>query len=733
MEDIKKQGKSYLDWDSPWSYCLQWLYESIPARNEYHNLIYRANMAMLGRPCRNLYKEEIESNLNSVTEQEMDQTTRARCLNVPEGRSYIIRKAVNNRANQMASGVDTYEYTVNDPYMLIDDETEDLLAAKCKQDYIESNLGQYSATFSRDLTLYGLAAALVKYCPDTDKNEVYRIHPKNVWFDTMYSSTGKERFRGYSTMISFAKLKKIIEHDLDDINPEIYAPDRSIFNKNGDLDKHIRMQDKKILDLNDLEIYVQDINKLAMSPSLQGGPQLANWGEYDHDLRNCYNLSWYHTFAQSPEAKTNSGYNGDDVELTVMYDLDRKIEFKIINRRFVISANKDAFRRKIAFPIYNPLTDQTAYRLDDFTLECPLKFQYETLESRDLLPFPASPIAPLLDVHDEICGWRAKRDHVSKILSILRIETNGADARSIQKMLNVMGVVLDDIQGDINSVVFQYDYSPIDSEIQYRENTIIADLHAYDQFDALQSMGDRASAAEAGNALGAVAQGLSTHQNAIMRLYSDIARQGIANRVCYSPKQEFPVMNLGQYSSVTIQQMALNAVIDVKPVMAKKINEKTIAQNAIVIASNFKDVLTQDGVAYFIEQSLLGQAPRKLIKSFVTIDRTSQQERDTAEMQAQNMAMMLQQNQASYEQNPIPYETQNVMDTQNPEEIDSVIAALQEEIGSGRVGSGRGRTPAVEPSTRSDGSTPEESMSSEAMMPTDFGSSMQNTASLGEG
>lgn len=733
-------SKNYISWDEAASYPLQWLYESIPARHEYQNLIYRANLAMLGKPCKNLYQDEISSNLKDIPESEISQDTKARCLCVPEGRDYTIRRAVGNRANQMAGGVDRYEYQINDPYMLIEDETEDLLAAKCKQDYIENRLEQFSATFSRDLTLYGLAAVLVKYDPVLDKNDVYRVHPKNVWFDTMYSSTGKERFRGYSTMISFAKLKCILEHDLDEINPYLEVPDRSIFNKNGVLDKRIKYQDKKIVDLNDLEIYVQDMNKLATSPSLQGREYMANWSEYDHDLRNCYNLNWYRTFAQDPEAKTNSGYNGDDVELTVIYDLDRKIEFKIINRRFVISANHDAFCRKVAFPIYNPITDQTQYRLDDFYLDCPLKFQYENLEGRDALPFPMSPIAPLLDIHDKLCAWRAKREHVSKLLSILRIETNGADARSIENILNIMGIVIDDIQGDINSINFAYDYTPIDSEITYLSNTIIQDLHAYDQFDALEAMGDRASAAEAGNAVGAVAQGLATHQNAIMQLYADIARQSIANRVTYSSRQEFPVMNLGQYSSITIQQMALAAVIDVKPKLARMIQEKTIATNAITLVSNFKDILTPEGISFFLEQAMLGQAPRKMLKSFINIQGSTQQERDTAQLQAQNMAQMLQQNQMAYEQNPMGYEAQNIMETQNPEEIDEIIAQLQSENARGGGAGGR----AVQEQSPQDVDPEELAMlemnqQAGAMAPgldgmtSDAGSAMANPNSLGEG
>ena len=389
-------------------------------------------------------------------------------------------------------------------------------------------------------------------------------------------------------------------------------------------------------------------------------------------------MNWYRTFANDPKKRTSSLYNGDDVELTVLYDLDQKIEFKIINRRYVISANRKAFRRKIAFTITNPITGEQKKRLDDFCLDCPLKFQFEEQENMDKFPHPWAPVFSLLDTHDELCGWRAKRDHVSKILSILRIETNAADAASLRGVLNIMGIVLDDIQGDINSINFAYDYTPIDTEIAYREQRIQQLLHAYDQFDALQAMGDRASAAESGMALGAVAQGLSTHQNAIMQLYADIARQCIANRVAYSPRQEFPVSNFGDNSSISIQAMALDAIVNVKPVLARKIQEKTIAANALQLVANLgqSGLISKEGIAYLMEQALLGTVPRKVAESFVREQGPSQEEIALAQQQAQNEAMALQQNQQAYEQNPVPYEVDNVMQNNSPEEVDEIIDGL---------------------------------------------------------
>lgn len=678
------QNYDFIDWNHDWNYPIQWLEESDSARTSYHYWLWRASLAKLGKPCKNLYQEELKSNLSKV-----DSVDRAKyeeyCRCVPEGTSFAIKKAVDNRANQMASGVDTYEYKINDPFGIIDDDTEDLLSAQCQIDYVRNRLNILSATFSRDLTWAGLAAVIVKYDPVSDKNKVLRVNPKNVWFDTKYSSLGLERFRGYSTMISWKKLKEMIANDdNEEVNLDIKAPDRSILKEEDDgkgkkvwnIDKSAKYSNRKIRTLNGLDIYVEDINRLATSTQLSGG--ISQFDEYDHDLRTCYNLNWYRTYASDPKVSSKSLYNGDDVELTVLYDLDQKIEFKIINRRYVISANGKAFHRKIAFTITNPVTGEQKTRMDDFCLDCPLKIQFEEEENMDKFPHPWSPVFSLLDTHDELCGWRAKRDHVSKILSILRIETNAADAASLRGVLNIMGIVLDDIQGDINSINFQYDYTPIDSEIAFREQRIQQILHSYDQFDALQAMGDRASAAESGMALGAVAQGLSTHQNAIMQLYADIARQCIANRVAYSPRQDFPISNYGSNSSVSIQQMALDAIINVRPAMAVQIHEKAVAANALQLVANLAQsgLVNKDGIAYLMERALMGTVPRKVASSFVREQGPSQEEIALAQQQAQNEAMALQQNQQAYEQNPVPYEVDNVMQTQSPDDIDAIIDEL---------------------------------------------------------
>lgn len=675
---------SYVDFNADFSSCLQWLLESTTARWAYQRWIWRSTLAKQGKPCRNTYQEELKSNLKKADRLTQDKY-KDRCERVPEGHSFALRKAVDNIASQMSGGVDTYEYHINDPYMIIDADTEDLLSAKCEQDYIENNLQLLAPVFSDDIMWFGMAAALIKYDPVHDKNKVLRIHPKNVWFDTRFSSTGYERFRGYSTMISWKKLKKMVEDDGDKVNLDIKAPDGTPVREEGEgknkkviLDKTAKYSNRKIRSLNGLDIYVDTLNKLAASPSL--APGLTDFIEYDHDLRQCYNLGWYQSLATDPEKKTNNGYNGDDVELTVIYDLTQKIEYKIINRRYVISANEKAFRRKINFTWTDPRTGLEQSRMDDFCLDCPLKFKFETLNGMDTAPHPWSLVFPLLDSHDELCGWRARREHVSKILSILRIDTNGADAESLVGLMNIMGGIYDDLQGDVGTITLAYNYDPIDSEIAHLENQIQQALHAYDQFDALQAMGDRASAAESGMATFAVAQGLAVHQLALMSMFADIARQCIANRVAYSNRWEFPVVNNGNYRSVTIQQMALNAVINVKPKLAKQMQEKQIAANAMALLGTLGQTLSREGQAYLMEQSLYGTMPRKLAETFVNEAGPSPQELALAQQSAINDAEMLRQNQVAYGQNPLPYEVNQAVRTYSPEEIDVAVRELGGEL-----------------------------------------------------
>lgn len=671
-----------IDWNNKWSYPLQWLYESEIARRKYQCEIFRVQLAMQGEPFENLYEKELTDIINGIDDKQVKEQISKKCLPIPTVKSFALELAVKNRANQMSAGIDQYEYVVDDPYMIINDETEDLLAAKCEQDYVENKLNFLASTISTDLTKYGLFACIIDYDPCTDTNKLKRIHPKNVWFDTKYSTTGEERFRGYNKMISWAKLKQMLNDDPnEEINLDIKAPDRSIIkgekeDKKWVVDKQAKYSDRKIRSLNGLDIYVQDMNKLAESASLQGWT--STFPEYAHDLGSCYNLGWYHTYATDPKARTKSGYNGDDVELTVIYDLDRKIEFKIINRRFVISANSKAFCRKIDFKITDPITGEIRHHLDDFHLDCPLKFQREEQDNQDLKPYPTTQLFNLLPLHDRLVSWRTKREHVAKLLATLRIETNGADASSFKNLLNIMGIVLDDIQGDVNSLNFAYDWTAIDSEIAYLEQEIQKVLSAYSQFDAMQMMGDRASAAESGMAMSAVAQGLAQHQNAIMQVYADIARQFIANRVAYSSRREFSVSNRGHYGSLTIQEMALGATVNVKSKLAKTIHEKLLASNAMQIMASLMNQgrLNENGIAYFTEQAMFGSAPRKMISSFLVEPQADQEAVKAAQLNGQNMATQLAQNQQMYNENPTQYESDNISENASPEEMDMIISQM---------------------------------------------------------
>lgn len=666
---------NYIDFNQPYNYVLQWLYESESARNKYQLDCRKVDLAFVGKPSRNYYQEDLNSNIDAVADGAVRESYRKACVNAPVGESFVMHQAVMNRASQIAGGVDSYECVLDDPYMIADPQSADLIAAMCEHDYIRSNLGSKAPIFSQDLTKYGMTVALVRYDKEEDRNIITRIHPKNCWVDTKYSVDGSERFRAYSTMISFNSLVDIIKKDGDKVNTRLSAYDRSIFDGDGKIDNVSTYDKKTIRTLNGLRFYVQDLNRLAGSTELETA--LGSFPEYQHDLQTCYNSGYYRSLANDAEAKTKTGYEGDDVELTVLYDLNRKIEFKIINRRFVISANEKAFRRKINVEIDNPVRNSVKDKLIDFKLECPLKFRFEDQAFNSMSPYPISVAMLLQDQHDRLCSWRAMRRHVSLILSILRIATNAADAQSLKGRINIMGVVLDDIQGDIGTIDFAYDYSRIDSEIAYIEDTIIKTMHAYNEFDAMQAMGDRASASESGLAGSAIANGLTIHQKTVMDMYADIARQCIANRVVYSDKDEFSVFNAGDYSELTIKELTTLAVVNVKSKLAKKSSDKMLATNALAILGSVQGQnLPPEARSFLFTQALYGQVPRKLAAQFGGVKTMSESVVKANTLEAENMANMLKQNQQMYEANPSQYEIANMVNQLDNDELDQVISNM---------------------------------------------------------
>lgn len=685
--------EGYIDFnrEPDYNYILQYIYESLPMRYEYQLLLYRTALAMHGKPWKNLYQEKIKGNLKKESDPETRKKLEAMCEKVPQGEDFSLAKAINNCAAQMSSGVDTYEYEINDPYMMIDADTEDLMSAMCSQDYANSKLGNYASVFSKDLNCAAVAAVYVQYDPVHDKNIIHRINPRNILFDTKYSSTGIERFRGFNMMISWQKLKKMVmDNPNEEVNLNIKAPDNSIVReptdeerkrKNKDdispfTDKQAKYHNRKIRSLNGLDIYVQDINRLAGAWGLFGGSGVDFW-EFFHDLSDCYASNYYTSMATTEDARTNSNYQGDDVELTVIFDMIKGIEYKVINRRYVISANANSYHRYINFPTVNPIDGSLVDHLEEYQLNSPIIFQFEWENTMDDASFPISPAMKMLDLHDKLCELRAKREHVVDVLSILRVVSNAADAESMARLLNIQGIVLDDIQGDIHNVKFEYDWTAIDSQIAYYEQQIKEFLHGYSEFDAMQMMGDRASAAESGMAQGALAQGLAVHQNAIMELYAAIARQCIGNRVVYSPEQAFPVVGHGINSAVTARQMALNATIRVKPKLAKTIQRRSLATQALTMLGTVlgSGLVNEDGIAYLMEQGLMDTIPRSVIRGFINTQE-NKQEQATAALEAQNMANMLAQNAQAYQTNPVDYEIDNVMANNSPEDIDAIIGGL---------------------------------------------------------
>lgn len=91
MNDASNGG-NYVDFNQKYNYLLQWIDESRSAREAYQCLLYRVALAQQGKPWKNLYQLELESNLAKIKNEKEREACKRRCLEVPEGKILLYLK-----------------------------------------------------------------------------------------------------------------------------------------------------------------------------------------------------------------------------------------------------------------------------------------------------------------------------------------------------------------------------------------------------------------------------------------------------------------------------------------------------------------------------------------------------------------------------------------------------------------------------------------------------------------
>ena len=61
-----------IDYDKWPNHVIHWIEESEVARTSYQYWLWRASLAKLGKPCKNLYQEELNGNLAKVDKADQD-------------------------------------------------------------------------------------------------------------------------------------------------------------------------------------------------------------------------------------------------------------------------------------------------------------------------------------------------------------------------------------------------------------------------------------------------------------------------------------------------------------------------------------------------------------------------------------------------------------------------------------------------------------------------------------
>ncbi len=672
-----------LNFNCDWNYPLQCLRESELIRAQYHGLMTQVDKAMENEAVINGFQTELQSHINSESDVAKRTALENFCRTIEPAFDDSLSKAVNNRTDQVATGVDKFNYTVFDPYSTLDDEINDRMSSMCMRNYVQSGLEFLAPTFARDLDKYAMCCAYVDYNDKKQIAKVTRFNPKNVWWDTRYSATGEERFRAWSKMISWRKLKLLIDDYT--INTGLEVPETSIFTeKVKDGKKEIivksRIRNKHLKTLNDMDVYIDDMNKMAENADFQNRAVIqGDYGDYSHTLINCYNLNYYRSWSTDSEVRSKSLYNSDDVELTTFYDLDNGIEFIIINRIFVIAANSKAFHRRIAMRVEDPRNGTIRTVAKKVELPCPLVFGYRYAEIRDNFPYPYSIVMKYIPYFDRIIANESKKLTIQKIVTRLRVRADAGNARELSHDLGIFGQIFTDLQGDVSTLQLGYDFTPIQNQIQEDKQAIVDGMNAYNTYDLMLTMGNRASAQEAGLVKDSIAQGVVTLSLALETFYAEVTRASLMQFVVYGNNSKLGIINRGRYSTVALQEMALDAIIDVKTKSTAQTIQQRLATNVLQLAATFKDSPMIDNevwLPFAFSMASYGQIPVAIARTFVKQPDQSPEDKAAARQNAANTAVALQQNQQMYQTDPIPYEVRQAMGNLSPAEQQGLLKQL---------------------------------------------------------
>ena len=651
---VREDGTWGSDKDNQYDYVIRYITEAIDYRTKKVSLTARAIDAYKGIPSKDGYKRAIDAyaGLFDSTDKTRADSIRTRCKGVESKKNMIVMRAIDSMVAQAQGGVGQFECAPYDKNFDKSPELVDALDNVALDFYDKNHVDSVLSTMLEWAGLSGAAYAYLGYDLTRDMEngrvDMQIIPDTEMLIDPLRSKRNNPRYIGHQTKASWTELKKHL----------VECP----------------VTDQYLLEsINNVDVYLQEVefwinkyngNFSQIAPAISSdithfaGMPYGIWFRENlpHHIDTFYkasaeaykerNTKYIKRAGDFEAGASDNKYHTDEVEVCYLYDLKNRIQFTVINRKFIVEAKKNYLQREIPYTYF----EFDEYSMQAYDMEGKKKISidhpYVELAYKKSLweTYAYSPIIHVLDLFDDACALETMIYHTIQVMTPITFTGNPKD---IEKLGAIAGVSGEAIKGFIaNSVTVlnkAVDLSPAMSELSRIENTIMNILHGVDPKEQSQMIGNRATAAEAMQAASLVSQGLNSLLANIEAWASELAKKMFRLTVIYEPEDFTYDLNVsGRHVALTRNDLAGD--FGVRAVLKSKIKAERQAQAANTIQwfvplMGSDAIVNKEAFAATIVPTLAEGFTRKTIRSWFTP--TEQQ------MRAQEAQIELQKQQAA--------------------------------------------------------------------------------------
>jgi hypothetical protein len=526
---MREDGSYISSKNVEYDYVLRYISESIDSITPVIAATARAIEAYKGNPSKDHYLASVQRYADSYLNVDDDKRKSlvTKCKNVHPRKSTVIMQAVDTMVAQAMGGIGQYECEPWNPYLSKDAAIIEKLKLAAKNMWLDQHVDALLPQLIEYAALGGAAYVHIGYKQNTSKDDgdfdLQVVPLSEMLIDPIRSKRNRERYIGYKTTKSWKELRKYI----------------SQCEKTGSW----------ILEsVNNVDTYLQEvtfwINKYHGNFEAMyrrgGGPENLPFGidtfykasSQAWLLRNTEYIDW----AGGSEGREDNKYVADDVEVCYLYDLENHIKFTVVNRRYIIAADKSYLTGEIDYtmPIVDLFTGEATEEIGTFKVTCDHPFACLEYKRSLWETYAYSPIVHILDIFDDICALESLIYHTVAIMTPITFTGNPAD---IEKVGLIAGVSGETIKGFIaNSVTVlnkATDLSPAIMEITRLEQRVRSVMNGTDAAEAAQMLGDRASGTEAALNATMITQGLNPIIARIEKFASDLANKFFKLKTIY--------------------------------------------------------------------------------------------------------------------------------------------------------------------------------------------------------